>query len=122
MYINRIIRYGGELPQTVRDIICGHFRDYNRRARLITGAGRKGSQMLQLQRYNRSVDRAIDQAISAHGICGTAAQSVREDLLAVASCGKAQCANGYGAMYSPKQYVAIREDALFFAARELGLV
>lgn len=118
----RKMRYGGEIPATVREIVCAHFHDYARRKRLIDGAHRKGSYMLQLQRYNRSVDRAIEQVMSQHGILGSAKETVRRDILAVSGGRSAQCVSGCGAMLSRGLYIAIREDALFFAARELGLI
>ena len=118
----RLMRYGGELPTYVRDIVCWHFRDYSRRERLIAGAYRRGDSMIQLQRYNRGVDRAIERAFAAHGIEGRAAEIVRRDLLEVASGRGAKCVCGYGAMLSRGLYVAVREDVLFFAAREFGLV
>lgn len=116
------MRYGGEISGSVREIVRAHFHDYARRERLIAGAQRKGSHMLQLQRYNRSIDRAIEQVILAHGISGTAAEIVRRDILDVAGGRKAKSVSGCGAMLSRGLYIAIREDALFFAARELGLV
>lgn len=121
-YKKKIMRYGGEMPQNVREIVCGHFRDYLRREKMIAGARRRGHQMMRLQQYNRSVDHALEQVFSAHAIEGSAKQIVRRDLLDMAHGGNAKCVNGYGCMYSSKQYVAIREDALFFAARDMGLI
>ena len=117
-----IMRYGGDLPPNVREIVCGHMRDYGRRERLISGAFRRGDKMILLQRYNRGIDNALSQAFSAHGILGEAANVVRRDVLQVASGRKALCVNGYGAMLSRGLYIAVREDVLFFVAREFGLV
>lgn len=116
------VRYGGDLPPQVRNIVCGHLLDYGRRERIVAGAFRRGDSMLRLQLYNKGIDRAIDQAFSAHGIVGEAARLVRRDILEVASGRGARCVNGCGAMLSRWSYVAVREDVLFFAAREFGLV
>lgn len=118
----RIMRYGGELPPFVRDIVCGHMRDYGRRERLIAGAVRRGDRMLHLQKFNRGIDLAFLQAFSAHGIMGKAADVIRADILSVTSGRRAKCVNGYGAMMSRGLYIAVREDVLFFAAREFGLI
>ena len=118
----RSVRYGGELPSQVREIVCGHLLDYGRRERIVAGAFRRGDNMLRLQQYNRGIDRALEQAFSAHGITGEAARTVRRDILNVASGRGARCVNGYGAMLSRGLYVAVREDVLFFAAREFGLI
>ena len=116
------MRYGGEIPGSVREIVCAHFRDYPRRKRLIAGAHRKGSYMINMQRYNRIVDKAISQVLLAHGISGQAAEIVRQDILEVSGGRTAKCVSGYGAMLSRGLYIAVREDALFFAAREFGLI
>jgi hypothetical protein len=78
--------------------------------------------MIHLQQTNRKIDGAITQVFSAHGIMGEAASIVRGDVLQVASGRRAKCVNGCGAMLSRGLYIAVREDVLFFAAGELGLI
>lgn len=116
------MRYGRDLPQSVREVVCGHLRDYKRREKLIAGAYRHGDKLVRLQQYNRSVDRAFETVFLAHGIAGQAAETVRSDILAVESGGRAKCVTGYGAMLSRNLYLTVREDVLFFVAREFGLV
>ena len=116
------MRYGGEIPPRIRDIVCGHIADYGRREKLLARASKLSRVDLRLRQYNRGVDRAFEQALNAHGIHGAAAEVLRRDVLALASGRLARSVNSPDATMSRGLYIAIREDVFFFTAREFGLI
>lgn len=115
-------RYGGILPQTVKGLALAYLADYERRRCIVERGEARGRDEPRFRRVNSVVDSVIASVLDMHGINGSAAEVVAEDLKSGVGTRSARSVSMSGCFLSRKNYEHIREDVLWFVARELNLI
>ena len=114
-------RYGGVLPPTVKSLARAYVADYERRKRIIERGSALERDEPRFKKVNAIIDSVIASVFDMHGISGEAADILARDIKSCGGSRSARSVSGVDSFLSRYLFEQIKEDVLWFIARELHL-